>query len=282
MPARWPPPARSCCSASLPFFAGARRRWAGGRRLRRCCSSSASVRFSSASWRAAFRFPPHGVDAQLWLIWEIPLFLAAVTVLLTGAAAGAALLGPRRGVSPWVAPTMATLAAVIAPVVWEAPGRWPWWYTILWVVAIGLLALSRRTRFVILSASAVAALGADDARLGTHGQRARRRGGARPRRPESGRQRCGDAATALWREHGELRAGHARRSAAALRGVGHRGLRQPDRARRVADRQHAERGLRDGRDSAAAPGDCARSSPKRGVNISASSTRSPPTARSFW
>ena len=104
--------------------------------------------------------PAHGVDASLWLIWEIPLFLAAVTVLLTGAAAGATLLGPRRGVSPWSAPAMATVAAVIAPVFWQAPGRWPWWYTILWVVAVGLLALSRRTRFVILSASAVAALGA--------------------------------------------------------------------------------------------------------------------------
>jgi hypothetical protein len=104
--------------------------------------------------------PAHGVDASLWLIWEIPLFLAAVTVLLTGAAAGATLLGPRRGFSPWVAPAMAALAAVIAPVFWQAPGRWPWWYTILWVVAIGLLALSRRTRFVVLSASAVAALGA--------------------------------------------------------------------------------------------------------------------------
>jgi signal transduction histidine kinase len=104
--------------------------------------------------------PAHGVDASLWLIWEIPLFLAAVTVLLTGAAAGASLLGPRRGVPPWCGPAVATLAAVIAPPFWQAPGRWPWWYTILWVVAIGLLALSRRTRLVILSASAIAALGA--------------------------------------------------------------------------------------------------------------------------
>jgi signal transduction histidine kinase len=104
--------------------------------------------------------PTHGVDAWLWLIWEIPLFLAAVTVLLAGAAAGSTVLGPRRGVSPWVAPVIATVAAVIAPTVWQAPGRFPWWYTILWIVAIGVLALSRRTRWVILSASTVAALGA--------------------------------------------------------------------------------------------------------------------------
>ncbi len=106
------------------------------------------------------QIPAHGVDAPLWLIWQIPLFLAAVSVLLAGAAAGAAVLGPRRGLPPWVAPLAAGTAALLAPVVWEAPGRWPWWYTILWIVAIGMLALSRRSRFVILSASTVAALGA--------------------------------------------------------------------------------------------------------------------------
>jgi two-component system nitrogen regulation sensor histidine kinase NtrY len=106
------------------------------------------------------QFPLHGVDASLWLIWEIPLFLAAVSVLLAGAAAGAVTLGARRGMSPWVAPAFATVAAVLAPIVWHAPGRWPWWYTILWIAAIAMLALSRRSRFVIVSASAVAALGA--------------------------------------------------------------------------------------------------------------------------
>lgn len=106
------------------------------------------------------QIPAHGVDAALWLIWQVPLFLAAVSVLLAGAAAGAAVLGPRRGLAPWVAPLAAAIAAVLAPVVWQAPGRWPWWYTILWIIAIAMLALSRRTRFVILSASTVAALGA--------------------------------------------------------------------------------------------------------------------------
>ncbi|HEX3867521.1 MAG TPA: ATP-binding protein, partial [Gemmatimonadaceae bacterium] len=104
--------------------------------------------------------PAHGVDAELWLTWEVPLFLAAVSVLLAGASAGAALLGPRRGLQPWVAPLAAAVAALIAQVVWEVPGSWPWWYTLFWVAAIGMLALSRRTRFVIASAAAVAALGA--------------------------------------------------------------------------------------------------------------------------
>ncbi|MEO7086963.1 MAG: ATP-binding protein [Gemmatimonadaceae bacterium] len=104
--------------------------------------------------------PPHGVDGSLWLIWEVPLFLAAVSVLLAGAAAGSSVLGTRRGLPPWVAPSAAGVAAMLAPVVWDAPGRWPWWYALLWVAAIGMLAMSRRTRYVILSASAVAAFGA--------------------------------------------------------------------------------------------------------------------------
>jgi signal transduction histidine kinase len=106
------------------------------------------------------QIPPRGVDASLWLIWEVPLFLAAVSVLLAGTGAGATLLGPRRGLPPWVAPLAATIAAVLASVVWEPPGRWPWWYTLLWVGAIGMLALSRRSRSMILSASIVASLGA--------------------------------------------------------------------------------------------------------------------------
>ena len=104
--------------------------------------------------------PAHGLNASLWLIWEIPLFLAAVSVLLAGAGAGAIVLGRSRGLPPFMAPAAAAVAAVIAPVVWEAPGQWPWWYTFLWIGAIGMLAMSRQTRFVILSAATVAALGA--------------------------------------------------------------------------------------------------------------------------
>jgi signal transduction histidine kinase len=104
--------------------------------------------------------PIRGVDTMLWLIWEVPLFLAAVSVLLLGASAGANVLGSRRGLPPWVAPTLACIAGTLAPVVWQAPGRWPWWYAPIWIVAIAMLALSRRSRFVILSASTVAAVGA--------------------------------------------------------------------------------------------------------------------------
>ena len=106
------------------------------------------------------QIPPYGVSASLWLIWEVPLFLAAVSVMLAGAAAGSAALGRSRGLNPLVAPLLAVLAAVIAPVVWEAPAGWPWWYTFLWIAAIASLAVSRRTAAVIGAAAAVAALGA--------------------------------------------------------------------------------------------------------------------------
>jgi signal transduction histidine kinase len=106
------------------------------------------------------RPPSYGVSAPLWLIWEIPLFLAAVSVLLAGAGAGGVLLGRSRGLSPWAGSAMAAIAAILAPIVWLAPGQWPWWYTFLWIAAIAALAFGRQTRFVVLNAAIVAALGA--------------------------------------------------------------------------------------------------------------------------
>jgi signal transduction histidine kinase len=106
------------------------------------------------------RPPTYGASAPLWLIWEIPLFLAAVSVLLAGAGAGGVLLGRFRGLPAWTGSAIAAVAAILAPIVWQAPGQWPWWYTFLWIAAIGALALGRQTRLVILNAAIVAALGA--------------------------------------------------------------------------------------------------------------------------
>src|SRR3954451_24885054 len=106
------------------------------------------------------RPPSYGVSAALWLIWQIPLFLAAVSVLLAGAGAGGVLLGRSRGLPAWSGSAAAALSAIIAPIVWHAPGQWPWWYTFLWIGAIGALALSRQTRFLVVNSAIVAALGA--------------------------------------------------------------------------------------------------------------------------
>src|SRR5439155_5678219 len=65
-----------------------------------------------------------------------------------------------RGLPAYVAPVLAAVASLLAPIVWEAPGQWPWWYTFLWIAAIAALALSRQTRVVVVSAATVAALGA--------------------------------------------------------------------------------------------------------------------------
>jgi signal transduction histidine kinase len=106
------------------------------------------------------RFPASGITTSLWLAWEATLFLAAVSVLIAGATAGRAALGARRGVPVWIAPTIAAVAALLAPPLLEAPGAYPAWYPALWVLAIGALALARRARGAVLPIAIVAACGA--------------------------------------------------------------------------------------------------------------------------
>ena len=104
--------------------------------------------------------PPWGVTSSLWLAWEAALFLAGVAILLAGVSAGQALLGRMRGLPPFVAPAFAAAAALVAPLLWDAPGNWPDWYPALWILAIASLALSRRARGFVLMAAVVAACGA--------------------------------------------------------------------------------------------------------------------------
>lgn len=104
--------------------------------------------------------PGRGASIPLWLAWQLPLFLAAAAILLAGASAGRMLVDRRRGVSPWFAPALAALAALLAPQLWLAPGRWPSWYVVSWIVAMGALALARRSRALVTGAGIVAACGA--------------------------------------------------------------------------------------------------------------------------
>ncbi|MEO8561170.1 MAG: ATP-binding protein [bacterium] len=104
--------------------------------------------------------PAEGAGAALWLIWEIPLCLAATTLLVLASWGGRIALGGRRGVDPSAGPVVALLAAILAPLVWTAPGQWPQWYAGLWALAIGALVLARPSRRWLLSAATVAALGA--------------------------------------------------------------------------------------------------------------------------
>jgi two-component system, NtrC family, nitrogen regulation sensor histidine kinase NtrY len=104
--------------------------------------------------------PSNGVPTTLWLAWQLGVFLFCVVVLLSGAAAGRALLRGDRGVDPVIGPSLAVIAAALAPALWMPEGAWNNGYTLLWIVVIACTALSRPTRGVLLQVGIVAALGA--------------------------------------------------------------------------------------------------------------------------
>jgi len=104
--------------------------------------------------------PSRGVPVVLWLAWEVALFLAVTALLLAVAHAGRLWLRGARGLPVLVAPALAAAAALAAPLLWSAPGRWPAWYPLPWIAAMAALALARRTRGFVLHASFVAACGA--------------------------------------------------------------------------------------------------------------------------
>ncbi len=104
--------------------------------------------------------PSVGEGTALWLAWETALFLAGAAVVLIGSSAGRTALGARRGISPWIAPAIAGVAAMLAPALWRAPVGWPEWYTGLWIAAIAALVLSERAAAAAYAAAFVAACGA--------------------------------------------------------------------------------------------------------------------------
>ncbi|AMW04608.1 hypothetical protein GEMMAAP_06615 [Gemmatimonas phototrophica] len=104
--------------------------------------------------------PPTGAGFPLWVAWQLALALVGVTVLLAAAAAGQNALASRRGVPPAVSILIALASGVLAPMLWDAPGAWPSWYPLLWVAAIGSLALTRRGLAQVAAAAIVAGTGA--------------------------------------------------------------------------------------------------------------------------
>ncbi|MDQ8154884.1 MAG: ATP-binding protein [Gemmatimonadota bacterium] len=106
------------------------------------------------------RVPSGGVTTELWLAWEVSVFLAAFATLLLGVTAGQAGIGARRGVPGWLAPLIAAISTLMAPVLLQAPARLPGWYPVLWIAAIGALAVARRARRAFLRTAFVAACGA--------------------------------------------------------------------------------------------------------------------------
>ena len=104
--------------------------------------------------------PAYGAGGALWLIWSVPLCLAATALLVLASWAGRVALGGRRGVPIGAGPAIALAAAAVAPLVWNAPGQWPKWYSGLWTLSVAALVLARPSRRALLAAATVAALGA--------------------------------------------------------------------------------------------------------------------------
>jgi len=109
---------------------------------------------------SGIKLPATGTPIALWLSWQIGIFLFGAVVLLGGAAAGRAWLRGDRGVDPMVGPSLAVIAAALAPRLWQPDGAWNNGYTLLWIGVIVCTALSRPTRAVLLQVGVVAALGA--------------------------------------------------------------------------------------------------------------------------
>lgn len=105
-------------------------------------------------------WPPAGAGVGLWVGWQLALALVAAALLITAAAAGRVLLGGARGVPSSVAPLLALVCAGAAPLLWEAPGRWPAWYPLPWAAALVALAFTRRGGRQLVAAAVVAGCGA--------------------------------------------------------------------------------------------------------------------------
>ena len=104
--------------------------------------------------------PASGMTTSLWVAYQCALFLAGLVLLLLVAAAGRILAARRSAFPPQLGSGLAIVGALLAPVLWEGPGRWPAWYVWMWVAAIVALASTSRGRRSLLHATVVAGLGA--------------------------------------------------------------------------------------------------------------------------
>lgn len=104
--------------------------------------------------------PPRGVGMSLWIAWDLGLFLPGAALLFLAMAAGQVARITVRWLSPVVGSLFGLAAAAMAPVVWRAPGSFPQWYVVLWILAMAGVVLSRRTRTSLVHAALVAACGA--------------------------------------------------------------------------------------------------------------------------
>ena len=103
---------------------------------------------------------PNGASTKLWIAWQLSIALSGASILLLGASAGQVAIGKRRGLPSWIAPAIACSAAVMALPLLQAPGTWPQWYPLLWIVAVASLAFVRRSLALVVGVAMVAGSGA--------------------------------------------------------------------------------------------------------------------------
>ncbi len=101
--------------------------------------------------------PPTGTSTDIWLIWELVLFLAAAG-LLTVAAALVRGRGSTRGVlwPPLLGALLGLLAGAVGLWVWNARYGWPDWYPLLWLPAL-ILGLWPSDRRAVIAGIAIVA-----------------------------------------------------------------------------------------------------------------------------
>ena len=116
--------------------------------------------FALRALAGGIRPPGDGAGGALWLIWNVPLCLAATALLVLAGWGGRRALGGHRGVIVWGGPLLALVSAMLAPLVWQAPGQWPQWYTVLWALAVAAVVFARPSRRSLLASATVAALAA--------------------------------------------------------------------------------------------------------------------------
>ncbi|CAN5915934.1 hypothetical protein BH11GEM1_BH11GEM1_01150 [soil metagenome] len=116
--------------------------------------------FALRALAGGIRPPGDGASGALWLIWNVPLCLAATALLVLAGWGGRHALGGHRGATVWGGPLLALVSAMLAPLVWQAPGQWPQWYTVLWALAVAAVVFARPSRRSLLASATVAALAA--------------------------------------------------------------------------------------------------------------------------
>jgi len=113
--------------------------------------------------------PSFGVSMGLWLAWHLTLFLFSAGLMTLGAAL---LRGAESPPEAWWPPLLgaglATAAAAVGVMVWNARYGWPDWFTVLWLPPLLLVTRPANRRATILgiavlagSATAMLAWGAE-------------------------------------------------------------------------------------------------------------------------